>query len=190
MKRKLQINLAAQSMFNDRGYSATSMRDLAKVVGIEPASLYNHYSSKEHILNAICFDMAEQFFEALNDLPKIESPSEELENSIRSHIDVITKNIDASRVFFLEWKHLNEPSLSEFKQMRKSYEAKFVSIIKRGIKLNEFHHIDPKVAVFTLLSSLNAIYDLYKPGRKFKTEVIADNICHILLSGISKIKNK
>ena len=46
MSRKEQIDLAATNLFKTKGYSATSMRDIASTVGIEAASLYSHISYK------------------------------------------------------------------------------------------------------------------------------------------------
>ena len=42
-------------MFKDKGFAASSMRDLAETVGIEAASLYNHIKSKSEILQEIIF---------------------------------------------------------------------------------------------------------------------------------------
>ena len=59
-KKELILRKAA-AMFREKGFAATSMRDLAETVGIEAASLYNHIRSKNEILEAICFDVANIF---------------------------------------------------------------------------------------------------------------------------------
>src|SRR6187402_1215699 len=59
-KKEFILKKAAQ-MFREKGFAATSMRDLAETVGIEAASLYNHIRSKNEMLEAICFDVANRF---------------------------------------------------------------------------------------------------------------------------------
>ena len=59
-KKNLILKKAA-AMFREKGFSATSMRDLAETIGIEAASLYNHIRSKNEILEAICFEVANRF---------------------------------------------------------------------------------------------------------------------------------
>ena len=50
----------ASAMFREKGFPATSMRDLAEAVGIEAASLYNHIQSKSDILQEIIFRTANE----------------------------------------------------------------------------------------------------------------------------------
>jgi len=52
------ILIRAATMFKDKGFAASSMRDLAETVGIEAASLYNHIKSKSEILQEIIFHAA------------------------------------------------------------------------------------------------------------------------------------
>ncbi|RYF93648.1 MAG: TetR/AcrR family transcriptional regulator, partial [Chitinophagaceae bacterium] len=59
--RKDVIIAKAARLFREKGYSASSMRDLAEEVGVEAASLYNHISSKAEILQEICFKVANKF---------------------------------------------------------------------------------------------------------------------------------
>src|SRR5687767_8777318 len=133
--RRHQIRQVAQNLFREKGYAATSMRDLARSVGIEAASLYSHINSKEDILNEICLDIATGFMDAMNsiknqDLP----PSEKLEKAIVAHLGVIREHSDASAVFLHEWQFMSEPELSRFKSMRRSYEKYFREILEAGMK--------------------------------------------------------
>ena len=53
LSTKEKIFEAAVELFSKRGYNGVSVRDIAKEVGIKEASIYNHYNSKEEILNDI-----------------------------------------------------------------------------------------------------------------------------------------
>lgn len=113
--RKQQIEQKATILFQERGYAATSMRDLAQVLGIEAASLYSHIKSKEEILQKICFRMAKEFFKAWQEVElETTSFSSKMEKAMIAHVKVITKDTDASAVFFNEWRHLSEPYLGGF----------------------------------------------------------------------------
>jgi len=66
--KKDLIILKASGMIRERGFPATSMRDLAEVVGIEAASLYNHIQSKSEILQEIIYRTANDCNVHLNGL--------------------------------------------------------------------------------------------------------------------------
>ena len=61
---------------------------------------------------------------------------------IVAHVEVITRNLNASAVFFREWNHLNEPRKSQYDQTRDAYEAKFREVVKQGVRENLFMHYD------------------------------------------------
>src|SRR3982751_762388 len=85
--RKETIIETAARLFRERGFSATSMRDLAEQVGVEAASLYNHISSKAEILQEVCFKVANKFMshiEAIDNSP-IDSISK-IEAVLRFHV--------------------------------------------------------------------------------------------------------
>ena len=187
LDRKSEIRLKAKKLFKERGYAATSMRDLAKEVGIEAASLYNHLSSKEELLNEMCFDIADQFFLAFQAATATDqNPSKKLKNAIKAHIGVIANNLDASTVFLHEWIFLKEPDLSKFKKMRYQYDQGFRELIQKGIEGKDFKDVNVKLAVFTIISALNATYDLYKSSEKLTQEEIAESISNLLLKGLKK----
>ena len=189
MSRKKQIEHTATALFKSKGFSATSMRDLANALGIEAASIYSHIRSKEEILQRVCFRMAGEFFEALEATEATgTTATEKLRNAIYAHVEVLTKNTEASAVFLHEWRHLSEPFHSEFLALRDRYEAHFREIIKAGVESGEFKVPDEKFAALTILSALNWIHTWYKPEGKMKPAAIADNLSAMLLNGLSTTK--
>jgi AcrR family transcriptional regulator len=163
------------------------MRELADHVGIEAASFYNHFDSKESILKEICFRMADEFFNRIEIVINEENlPDKILEKAIESHIKVITANTDASAVFFLDWRYLSEPYLSEFLELRRKYENIFRKIIKEGMDKGLFEKLDETFTVLTIFSSLNWVYEWYDPKGRFTPDQIAENLSKLILDGMRK----
>ena len=188
--RKVQIETLATQMFENKGFKATSMRDLATELKIEASSLYSHIKSKEELLQKICFNMAALFFDALEAVETLSlSPGEKLKKAVVAHVSVITANPSASAVFFSEWRHLSDPYLSEFLGLRSTYEAKIRNIIKEGVEKGAFSVPDQKLAVLTLLSSINWIHQWYDPKGMMKGEEIGEKLADFILYGL-KSTNK
>lgn len=185
--RKQQIEEKATHLFKTKGYAATSMRDLAQVLGIEAASLYSHIKSKEEILQKICFRMADEFFEAWKAVANEQgSYTAQMEKAIVAHIKVITKDSDASAVFFNEWRHLSEPHLSEFILMKEDYEGRFKNIILSGKAQGEFQQVDEKFMMLTILSSLNWTHNWYQPKGAYSPEEVGKRLANLILNGLKK----
>lgn len=177
---------AAARLFREKGYSATSMRDLAKAVDLKASSLYNHINGKEDILREICFSNARRFLEGLRE---IEASRENAVGKVRAlihlHIQVATEDITSIMALSDEWRHLSEPELSEFIAMRKDYESRFKAIIEQGIKDRSFHVYDPNIALYTIFSAMRWIYDWYRPGRSITIEQLEEEVAGLLLNGLN-----
>lgn len=184
-QRKMQIEQQATKLFEKNGFSATSMRTLATELQIEAASLYSHIKSKDEILQSICFKIADDFFNAIDGLPINGQPSSsKLKAYIKAHVKVITDNPSAAAVFFSEWRHLTEPSLSRFLKMRQEYEKRFLDLLEEGIKKKELEITDAKFTVRMLLSSINWIHTWYRPEGEMRAEEIGKKLTEIFINGI------
>ncbi|MBI3234556.1 MAG: TetR/AcrR family transcriptional regulator [Bacteroidetes bacterium] len=163
------------------------MRDLAHEMNIEAASLYSHISSKEEMLQMICFSMAEKFLSAIHETNDIYFNAEEkLRLAIKNHIEIVCENTNASKVFNDEWRHLIEPHKAEFIEKRNEYESGFLEIIKTGNEEHLFKEVDSKFAVLTILSTLNWINQWYKPNGKMTPQEIAQELSNFILTGLKK----
>lgn len=186
LTRKEQILQTAQNMFKERGFTAASMREIAKTVGIEPPSLYSHYKSKDEILQQICFKIANEFFEVLDPIQNsVSNPVDKLKRAITAHINVIIHNLDASAVFFNEWKHLKEPSLGEFLEMRDRYENGFRQIVQEGITLCEFKNLDIDFTVRLIFSVLNGVHEWYRKSGSVSPDEVGERLSDFILNGLS-----
>ena len=154
-----EILETATELFKSKGFVGTSMRDLADVVGMEASSLYSHVDSKDELLQNICFRMAEKFTKHIGlvlDTPNC-SYTELLEMTIQGHVRIIAEDLNATAVFWNEWKYLAEPSQSELSRLQVVYEQKFKSILDAGVENGEFIINDTIFTTMGILSSLNGL---------------------------------
>ena len=174
-------------MFMEKGFAATSMRDLAETVGIEAASLYNHIRSKNEMLETICFDVANRFNLYMDDLELQKGKSiDKIETLLRFHIRQMVDHFEEVMVCDREWKHLDEPYLSNFHNQRRSYRKRFASIIEEGIKKNEIKDIDPPTAVLLMLHAVSGIESWHHSTAKVNADQLEENIVMILIDGLRK----
>lgn len=183
--RKREIAQKATDLFREKGYAATSMRDLAKAMEMEAASLYSHIKSKEELLHGICFRMADAFFAAQKEVADTQlSALAQLENAMIAHVKVITEDVAASAVFFNEWRHLSAKPLAEFMQLRDEYEALFRRILEQGMANGEIRGLSASFTTLTLFSAMNVIYTWYRPQGSKTPEEIAREIARLLINGL------
>ncbi|HEX7846923.1 MAG TPA: TetR/AcrR family transcriptional regulator [Chitinophagaceae bacterium] len=185
-KKELILRKAAQ-MFREKGFAATSMRDLAESVGIEAASLYNHIRSKNEILEAICFDVANRFNANMDILEASQQKSiGKVETLLRFHIRQMIENYEEVYVSDREWKHLEEPYLSNFQNQRRNYRKKFAAIIEEGIQKAEIRKIDAPTAVLIILHAISGIESWHRSNARISGEELEDNMVTIMIDGLRK----
>ena len=179
---KKKIFETATDLFGSRGYAATTVRDIAKGVGLEVSSLYSHISSKEEILRDICFRNAQRFLEGIDDIMANNSdPIMAIRSVIGLHVDVAADEPTSILVFNDEWKHLSHEAKAEFVIMRKSYEKKVTTIIQQGIDNGCIIMRNPLTLMRTILAALKWVYFAKDNSDK---ESIKKTIQELLIGGL------
>ncbi len=136
--RKEEIYAVSAKLFGKRGYVASTMRDIAELVGIEPSSLYSHIKSKEEILINICSACAIEFDEGMQAILKTNlSNPDKVKALIDLHLDIAYNKPSSVTVFNDEWRHLPDKELKLFLEKRNAYEANFKSILREGMENGE-----------------------------------------------------
>lgn len=185
--RKEVIIAEAAKLFREKGFSATSMRDLAEHVGVEAASLYNHISSKAEILQEICFKVANQFMSHMDEVDN--SPLTaiaRIEAVLRFHIRQMVEHYEEVYVSDREWKHLTEPYMQNMQSQRRAYRQRIAQIIEDGIRKGEIKQIDAPTAVLIMLHAVSGIESWHRSTKKIEGHVLEDNMVMILVEGLKK----
>ena len=183
--KKDVITQKASGLFREKGFAATSMRDIAGAIGIEAPSLYNHIESKNEILKDICFRIARLFTGYLREVElSTQSSLLKIENIIRFHISMMIDEHESVYISDHEWKHLPEPFLSDFKAQRRNYRTRLSAILKRGIDNKEIWAIDPNIAVLTILSAISGIESWQRSGKKMDAKLLEENMVAFLVEGL------
>ncbi len=185
--RKDVIVQQAAILFKEKGFKAASMRELAEVVGVEAASLYNHIKSKNELLHEICFSVANRYNERLDILEAEETTSlQKVEALLRFHIEGMVHHFEEVYVSDREWKHLAEPYLSNFQTQRRSYRKRFTLLVEEGIKRKEIKKIDATTAVLIMLHAISGIESWQRSKQKISGKELEENMIAILVGGLKK----
>jgi AcrR family transcriptional regulator len=185
--RKEVIIAEAAKLFREKGFSATSMRDLAEHVGVEAASLYNHISSKAEILQEICFKIANQFMSHIEEVDSSQRTAiAKIEEILRFHIRQMVEHYEEVYVSDREWKHLTEPYMQNMQSQRRAYRQRIALIIEEGIRKGEIKQIDAPTAVLIMLHAVSGIESWHRSTKKIEGNVLEDNMVMILVEGLKK----
>ena len=185
-RRKQEILNSAATLFREKGYLATSVRDIAESVGIEPSSLYSHISSKEQLLVEICFNCADQFLTGMQLIKSSgDSPYSQIQHIIELHLRIAEENPTSITVFSDDWIHLPTEKRDEFARLQKDYEEGMRTIVKRGIEGGIFLDISPAVIVKSIISAIRWTHYQRKNLSNESRHKQKEEITRLLLHGLT-----
>ncbi|MCC6905657.1 MAG: TetR family transcriptional regulator [Anaerolineae bacterium] len=176
---------AAVNLFNQNGYHATSMQDIAREVNIKKPSLYHHFQSKEEILLSILETGMVDLVTEVETIARSGQPCEQkLRSAIRAHALTIGANPQAATVFLREDRGLGENYMQRYIAQRDQVEAAFRSIVEQGITEGVFQVPDLSITVQAVLGVVNWMSRWYRPSGRLSAGEIADLFAELLLNGL------
>ena len=184
--RRQQIEDAASTLFRERGYAATSVRDIAHALDMQGGSLYAHVASKEDMLWAIVVRAADRFNAEVGPIAVSDrTAARKLRKMIRAHVAVVTSAQKDAAVFLDEWRFLSEERRAQIAARRDDYEGMFRRAIAEGVASGEFGRVDPALTAMVILSALNGIASWYRPEGSLSPAAIADRHADLFLRALT-----
>jgi TetR/AcrR family transcriptional regulator, cholesterol catabolism regulator len=196
-----EILRTAARLFQQRGYDATSMNDVAAALKLSKGGLYHHFQSKDEILYEIMNHAMEITQErVLNPVRGIADPEERLRALIRLHIEVVLSPRDREITVMLHENHPLPPALRKRINARKKDYIHFLENLMAEVQeqvqekvqnkvQNKVQHqtkakVSPRAAAFALLGMINWIYQWYKPEGKLQVQNLVPQFTDLILGGI------
>src|SRR5271163_4369775 len=191
-----EILRAAARLFQQRGYDATSMNDVAAALKLSKGGLYHHFQSKDEILFHIMSHAMEITEErVINVVRRIDGASvagarvdvteERLRTLIRLHIQVVLSPEDREITVMLHENHPLPTALRRKINARKKDYLVFVENLIAEVqrKRGSPSSVTPRAAAFALVGMINWIYQWYKPGGPLTGDALVQQYTDIFFRG-------
>ena len=176
----------AARLFQQRGYDATSMNDVAAALKLSKGGLYHHFQSKDEMLFNImnhALDITEE--RVVKVVRGIQSPEERLRTLIRLHIEVVLSVRDREVTVMLHENHPLPPSLRRQINQRKKEYIHFVEILIADVQRAKGSKgpVTARAAALALLGMINWIYQWYKPEGRLQPQDLVPQYTELLFAG-------
>ncbi|GFM96221.1 TetR/AcrR family transcriptional regulator [Streptomyces fulvorobeus] len=148
-----RLLVAAVEAFAERGYHATTTRDIAGRAGMSPAALYIHYKTKEELLHRISRIGHDRALALLEAEAGGEAPAaERLAGAVRSFVRWHAERYTTARVVQYELDALSDEHRTEIIELRRQSDAVVRRIISEGVAAGEFDVPDVPGTTLAVLS--------------------------------------
>ncbi len=166
---------AAIVLFGDKGFHAVSVRDLASSMGLQPAALYAHVSSKQELLFEIVMlgfrTHRDRVKDALLDAGR--EPTEQIRALVRAHVGTHLEHPALARVTNREVGSLSEEQAAVVGTVRAESERAFLDVVERGIRLGAFQVAEPRLAVLGIAGMGIRAAEWWTPSDEFTPGQVA-----------------
>jgi AcrR family transcriptional regulator len=186
--RQAELLAIAAELFADRGYVATTVRDIADEAGILSGSLYHHFDSKESMIDEILSTFIDQTLASYESvIAEGKGPKETFEGLVRTSLESMVDSRSAILIYQNEARFLAaEPRFSYLTAAHRKFEKIWTDVLKKGVKSGEFRDsIDPKLVYRLVRDTVWTAPRWYRPGGSLKPERIIDQYLTVLVDGVA-----
>ncbi len=183
--KRLAVLLAAVRMFNERGFHATLLEDVAASLGVSKPTIYHYLGNKENVLLECVSIGLEQFLDAAEQARQVPGNAlDRLRHFLRLYARV---NMDdfGRCVIRTGPEALSPEGAQSLRERKRSIDAAMRGFIEEGMTDGSIACTDPKLLAFTLAGALNWPARWHVPGGELSAEDIAEQMVDILTAGLA-----
>ena len=184
---KEKIRTVSVDLFFRKGYFATSISEIARGSGIQKASIYYHYASKEELLFSILRTTMEDLTACLTDsLSGVRDLETRMRAAINSHVRFHLERQKETFIANSELRGLTSDHYRAIVKKRDNYENIFQNLIRDGSDLDVFAEGDIKILSYAILTLCTAGASWFKPSGRLSSDEISVIYENFIISGLGQ----
>ena len=174
-------------LFEQKGFSETSIQDIVESVGVTKGTFYYYFTSKEQLLMDIHLSYINELLSGQETI--LQDPSKGCKDKLFDMVYMLLKSIkfkkSSATIFFREMKNLSEDKLDQILPKRDEFRNKIEGLLIEGVKLGEFRSsLDTSIISFAILGVVNWSYQWFDPDGKKTDREVAEIFMEMILHGI------
>ena len=184
-KRTKEIYRVIAHLFAYRGYHSTSMREIARELGMNQSSLYHYFTSKQDILFTLMNNAMDDVLAVLEEISSMDLLPEDRLNGVLGFYTHYYAG-DQERLILLinEMNSLNEEYRSILVGKQRQYVRLIKSILKELSGQDKIKQIDPVIATFAFFGMVHYTIKWYHKDGRVSLDQLANAFVEIFTKGI------
>jgi len=186
VRRKLEILRGAAAAFRDRGYAGSSVRDIARRLGMTPGNLYYYFRNKQEILY-FCQDYSlDVLLREARLIARGEAAADEKVRALIRMQVLCMLDVLHGSAGHIEFHAMPKARLARIIAKRDAYERIVRGVVADGVRSRRFAPCDPKLVTLAILGAVNWTARWYRAGGGLGPEAIAGAFSEYLVKGLMR----
>ena len=172
----------AVKLFYERGFTGTTLDDIAAELGVTKPFIYTHFRSKTDLLAALCKPTIELSLEAVTSAAKgLGSPTERLQRAVMDFTQVVLSRQANIAIYFREEKNLAPDALAEINALRKRFDRVLSKLLAEGVAAGEFDVKDVSLTALAIGGMISWAYTWHRPEGRLALDEMCERMADLAL---------
>ena len=180
--KRERILQEAVALFYARGFTATTLDDIAAALGVTKPFIYTHFRSKTDLLAALCTPTIEHSLAAVANAAKGPgTPTDRLYRAVVDFAKVVLERQANIAIFFREEKHLAPAALAEITSLRKRFDRTLSQLLTEGVAAGEFEVADVNLAALAIGGMISWAYTWHRANGRLPLDALCARLSELAL---------
>jgi AcrR family transcriptional regulator len=172
----------AVKLFYQRGFTGTTLDDIAAELGVTKPFIYTHFRSKTDLLAAICTPTIELSLDAVMNAAKgAGSPTERLYRAVVDFTQVVLSRQANIAIYFREEKNLAPDALAEINALRKKFDRVLSKLLAEGVDAGEFDIKDVSLTALAIGGMISWAYTWHRQEGRLALDDMCERMADLAL---------